>query len=424
MTDQNSQFFAILTAIGEAKQANANALGVPWTFSHMGVGDANLTDPTPARAQTRLINERRRAPLNQLSVDPTNASLIIAEQVIPPDVGGWWIKEIGLYDGDGDLVAVANCAPSFKPLLAQGTGKTQVVRINLTVTSSANVILKIDPAVVLATRQYVDQRIIEALPAVRTAGTYTKVTTDVRGVVVSGSNPTTVAGYGITDAYTKNQADSLLAAKASLKSPVFSGIPTADTASLGNKTSQLATTQFVDSTVEAALSALDLWALQPIGVPIPVTFGAAEPPTDKAYRYIKLTADDAYNAGVLSGEVVKGVAPLLVAYGRISLSGSPIYGNTVYLLNTERRYIRPGNAGSIQNDAVQNITAAINGLVPSATRVTAVGAFTLNRSVWSAGQALEGLGLENLTFDASRVARTDIETRTKNIGANYYVRIK
>lgn len=215
MTDQNSQFFAILTAVGEAKQANANALGVPWTFSQMGVGDANLTDPLPSREQKKLINERRRAPLNQLSVDPGNPSIIIAEQVIPPDVGGWWIREVGLYDADGDLVAVANCAPSFKPLLSQGTGKTQVVRLNIIVSSTANVQLKIDPAVVLATRAYVDAKVLEVLPATRSAGTYTKVTVNQRGVVTAGENPTTLSGYGISDAYTKTVADSLLAKKAS-----------------------------------------------------------------------------------------------------------------------------------------------------------------------------------------------------------------
>ena len=159
MIDQNSQFMAILTAIGEAKQANADALGIPWTFAQMGVGDANGTDPIPDRAQTRLINEQRRAPLNQVRIDPRNTNVIIAEQVIPENVGGWWIREIGLYDLDGDLVAVANCAPSFKPLLAQGSGKTQVVRMNFIVTSAANVTLKIDPSVVLATRQYVDEAI-------------------------------------------------------------------------------------------------------------------------------------------------------------------------------------------------------------------------------------------------------------------------
>lgn len=163
MTDQNSQFFAILTAVGRAKQANADALGVPWTFAQMGVGDANDTDPIPSEQQTQLINERRRAPLNQLKVDPTNPNIIIAEQVIPENIGGWWIREVGLYDADGDLVAVANCAPSYKPLLTQGSGRTQVVRMNLIVSNTANVELKIDPSVVLATRQYVDSRVLEEL---------------------------------------------------------------------------------------------------------------------------------------------------------------------------------------------------------------------------------------------------------------------
>ncbi|WP_265532312.1 phage tail protein [Pseudomonas saponiphila] len=163
MIDSNSQFFAILTAVGEAKQANATALGVPWTFKEMAVGDANGTDPIPNRIQTKLINEWRRAPVNQVRTDPANPNIIITEQVIPSDVGGRWIREIGLFDADGDLVAVANCAPSFKPLLAQGTGKTQVIRMNFIVANTAQIVLKIDPAVVLATREYVDSAVIEAL---------------------------------------------------------------------------------------------------------------------------------------------------------------------------------------------------------------------------------------------------------------------
>lgn len=163
MIDQNSQFFAILTNIGVAKQANADALGIPWKITQMGVGDANGTDPIPAATQTKLINERRRAPLNQLKVDPANAAIIVAEQVIPENVGGWWIREISLYDSDGDMVAVANCAPSFKPLLTQGSGRTQVVRMNMIVSNSSNVELKIDPSVVLATRAYVDSKVLEEL---------------------------------------------------------------------------------------------------------------------------------------------------------------------------------------------------------------------------------------------------------------------
>lgn len=163
MINLNSQFFATLTNVGAAKQANADALGLPWKITHMAIGDANGTDPVPSVTQTKLINEVRRAPLNTLKIDPANAAVIIAEQVIPADVGGFWIREIGLYDADGDFVAVANCAPSFKPLLVQGSGRTQIVRLNIIVTNAGNVELKIDPAVVLATRAYVDAKVLEEL---------------------------------------------------------------------------------------------------------------------------------------------------------------------------------------------------------------------------------------------------------------------
>lgn len=162
MADQNSQYMAMLTAVGEAKLANATALGVNLNITQLGVGDANGAEPMPSRTQTALINERRRAPLNQLSIDPNNSAIIIAEQVIPEDIGGWWIREIGLYDEAGDLVAVSNCPPTFKPELAQGSGRTQVVRLNILVSSTQNIQLKIDPSVVLATRKYVDDLTVRA----------------------------------------------------------------------------------------------------------------------------------------------------------------------------------------------------------------------------------------------------------------------
>jgi len=165
MADQNSQYMAMLTAVGEAKLANATALGVNLNITQLGVGDANGAEPMPSRTQTALINERRRAPLNQLSIDPNNSAIIIAEQVIPEDIGGWWIREIGLYDEAGDLIAVANCPPTFKPELAQGSGRTQVVRLNILVSSTQNIQLKIDPSVVLATRAYADTLIVNHLAA-------------------------------------------------------------------------------------------------------------------------------------------------------------------------------------------------------------------------------------------------------------------
>jgi phage-related tail fiber protein len=222
MIDANSQFFAILTNVGLAKQANADALGIPWKITEMGVGDANLAgvadppNPVPSPTQTRLINEWRRRPLNQLKVDPQDSAIIIAEQIIPADEGGKWIREIGLYDSDGDLVAVANCAPSYKPLMSQGSGRTQVVRMNFIVNNSGNITLKIDPAVVLASRAYVDAAILEVLPANKAAGVYRRVTVNNRGVVVSGDNPTTLAGFGIADAYTKPEIESMIAQASAL----------------------------------------------------------------------------------------------------------------------------------------------------------------------------------------------------------------
>lgn len=351
MVDQNSQFYAILTNVGAAKQANADALGVPWKITQMGVGDANGADPTPNATQTSLINEWRRAPLNQLKVDDKNSAIIVAEQVIPADVGGKWIREIALYDADGDMVAVANCAPTYKPLLSQGSGRTQVVRMNLVVSSASNVQLKIDPSVVLATREWVTEELarqdfkhsvqvattapvtlsglqtidgIALLAGARVlvknqvaakdnglyqvaagawartgdadtdakvtpgllvlvekggvngdsawqltsdgpvmlgvsaqdyemafgrsgviAGIYRSVTVDKYGRVIAATNPTTVAGYGLTDVYTKAQVDAVLALKAPLASPVFSGDPKAPTPAVTDNDTSIATTAFV-----------------------------------------------------------------------------------------------------------------------------------------------------------------------------------
>ena len=156
-----TKYFALLTNIGIAKLAKATALGTKIEITQMAVGDGNGVLPTPDPAQTALVHEWRRAPLNMLTVDPENASQVIAEQVIPEDIGGWWIREIGLFDSDGDMVAVANCAETYKPKLQEGSGRVQVVRVILIVSSTEAVTLKIDPTVVLATLQYVENKIIE-----------------------------------------------------------------------------------------------------------------------------------------------------------------------------------------------------------------------------------------------------------------------
>lgn len=155
----SAKFYTLLTDIGAAKLASAAALGVPLKITQMAVGDGGGALPTPSAQQTALVAEKRRAALNMLYIDPQNSSQIIAEQVIPETEGGWWIREVGLFDETGALIAVGNCPESYKPQLAEGSGRTQTVRMVLITSSTDNITLKIDPAVVLATRQYVDQQI-------------------------------------------------------------------------------------------------------------------------------------------------------------------------------------------------------------------------------------------------------------------------
>ncbi|HHU8406014.1 TPA: phage tail protein [Escherichia coli] len=218
----STKFYTLLTDIGAAKLASAAALGVPLKITHMAVGDGGGTLPTPDAKQTALVNEKRRAALNMLYIDPQNSSQIIAEQVIPENEGGWWIREVGLFDESGALIAVGNCPESYKPQLAEGSGRTQTVRMVLITSSTDNITLKIDPAVVLATRKYVDDKVLEL-----------KV-------------------------YVDDQMAKHLAAPdphsqyAPKESPTFTGTPKAPTPAAGNNTTQVATTAFV----QAALTAL------------------------------------------------------------------------------------------------------------------------------------------------------------------------
>jgi hypothetical protein len=157
----SQKYYAIVTNLGAAKIANAAALGTKLSITQMAVGDGGGTLPTPNASQTKLVNETRRAAINTLSIDPANASQVIAEQVIPETEGGFWIREMGLFDADGTLIAVCNTPETYKPALQEGSGRTQTVRMILIVNSTDTITLKIDPSVVLATRQYVDNAVVE-----------------------------------------------------------------------------------------------------------------------------------------------------------------------------------------------------------------------------------------------------------------------
>lgn len=156
-----AEFYTLLTTVGEAKVANAIALGETIQITHLAVGDGAGMLPEPQGNEQQLINEVRRAPINTSNIDQNNPSWIIVEQIIPPQVGGWTIREIGIYDAHGDLIAYGNYPPTFKPTLDQGSSRTQTVRFVLEVSNAAVVELKVDPSVVLATREYVDEAVDE-----------------------------------------------------------------------------------------------------------------------------------------------------------------------------------------------------------------------------------------------------------------------
>ena len=158
MAEQNTLYIAMLTDVGAAQQAKAIASGTPWNITHMGVGDGNGVTPIPSKLQKKLINENVRLKLNRLTVRG-DRPVISAELILPSDIGGWWVREVGLYDSTGALVAVASYPPTYKPTLAQGTGRTQGIRLQILVSSTANITIQDDPTLVTATLSTVREEI-------------------------------------------------------------------------------------------------------------------------------------------------------------------------------------------------------------------------------------------------------------------------
>ncbi|EUL35523.1 TPA: phage tail protein [Enterobacter asburiae] len=289
----SAKFYTLLTDIGAAKLASAAALGVPLKITQMAVGDGGGVLPTPNAQQTALVAEKRRASLNMLYIDPQNSSQIIAEQVIPETEGGWWIREVGLFDDTGALIAVGNCPESYKPQLAEGSGRTQTVRMVLITSSTDNITLKIDPAVVLATRKYVDDKVLELkvyvddlmakhlaavdphsqyapkdsptltgmpktpTPPAGNNSTLIASTAFVQAAILSliGGAPATldtlkeIAAAINNDPNFSTTINNALALKAPLASPALTGTPTAPTAVQSTNNTQIATTAFVKSAV-------------------------------------------------------------------------------------------------------------------------------------------------------------------------------
>ncbi|EFE0177455.1 TPA: phage tail protein [Escherichia coli] len=292
MSTTTRKFKTVITDTGAKKLAQAAAPdGKPVRLTHMAVGDGGGTLPTPDSKQTRLVHEVWRHTVNRVILDATHQNRIIAELVIPPETGGFWIREIGVFDEHGDLIAVGNTAESYKPTVAEGSGRAQTFRTILTVSCTATVALTVDNTMVMATVDYVDDKLKEhehsrrhpdasltakgfvqlssatnstsetlaATPkAVKAAydlanGKYTAqdATTARKGIVqLSSATNSTSETLAATPKAVKAVMDETNK-KAPLNSPALTGTPTTPTAPKGTNNTQIASTAYVMAAIAA-----------------------------------------------------------------------------------------------------------------------------------------------------------------------------
>ena len=433
------KYYAILTNQGAARLANATMLGSKLNLTQMAVGDANGVLPTPDPAQTKLINQKRIAPLNLLSVDPNNQSQIIAEQIIPENEGGFWIREIGLYDDEGVLIAVANCPETYKPQLQEGSGRTQTIRMILVVTNTEAITLKIDPSVVLATRKYVDDEVLELK------------------LYVDDQMRNHIAAQDPHTQYAQKH------------NPTFTGEPKAPTPAAGNNTTRIATTAFVQAAITALINGAPatLDTLKEIAAAInndpkfSTTINNAlsgKQPLDETLTHLsgKDVAGLLAYLGLGEGSALPVGVPVpwpsaTPPTGWIKCNGAPFSAQeypelakaypTNKLPDLRGEFIRGWDDGrgidagreilSAQGDAIRNITGTFGN---GQTGTNAAISFVTTDGVF-ASQSKTRNTIGNTTiipetpnnpylvnFDASRVVPTASENRPRNIAFNYIVR--
>ena len=288
----STKFKTVITTAGAAKLAAATAPGGrKVNITTMAVGDGGGKLPVPDAGQTGLIHEVWRHALNKISQDKRNSNYIIAELVIPPEVGGFWMRELGLYDDAGTLIAVANMAESYKPALAEGSGRSQTCRMVIIVSSVASVELTIDTTTVMATQDYVDDKIAEHEQSRRhpDASLTAKGFTQLSNAINSTSETLAATPKAVKAAYdlangkytaqdattarkglvqlssaTNSMSETLAATpkavktvmdetnkKAPLNSPALTGTPTTPTARQGTNNTQIANTAFVMAAIAA-----------------------------------------------------------------------------------------------------------------------------------------------------------------------------
>jgi phage-related tail fiber protein len=249
-----AKFKTIITTAGAAKIAAVlagTASIVLDNTAKMAVGDGGGTLPTPNPAQTKLVNEVHRAPINRASIDASDPKNIVAELVIPPETGGFWLREMALYDAAGTLLAVGNMADTYKPSLSEGAGRKMVIRMVIAVSEVNAITITMDTATVMATQEYVDSEIDKHAKS----RNHPDATLTAKGFTQLNSATNSASE---TQAATPKAVKTVMDAtslKAPLASPALTGKPTAPTAAQTASDTQIANTAFVKAAIDALINA-------------------------------------------------------------------------------------------------------------------------------------------------------------------------
>ncbi|WP_315065869.1 phage tail protein [uncultured Clostridium sp.] len=246
------KFYTILTSIGKSKLANSTVLGNKINLKTLQVGDGNGTYHEPSEDQTSLINKVWIGEISSISTDESNSNWIIIQTIIPATDGGFYIREAGIFDEEGDLIAVSKVSETYKPVISEGSAKDVSVKIVLEVSNADNVTLKIDPNIVVATKNDIEVLELEIQDINTNISDMEKRKANQSDLDITNANLTTKADENDNSRTTTSKTvtgaiNELNNNKASLSSPAFIGIPTAPTPATTISNTQIATTAFVKS---------------------------------------------------------------------------------------------------------------------------------------------------------------------------------
>ncbi|HDR1111087.1 TPA: phage tail protein [Pasteurella multocida] len=439
------QYYSVLTTYGSQQLATAIATRQPLNITHFAVGDGNGQAVTPNVASTALVNEVHRATISAVSRDPRNNKQVIFELTIPEDVGGFHIREMGIFDSQNKLIAYANCPESFKPTLSSGSGKIQVMRMILLVESSDAVTMKVDDTVIFVTRG-------QLTPKKITAESQNGVDNDGHSHEIESASTTVKGIVKLTDELDQNNSTLALTAKAGktlaerIRQAIamFSNyIPNSKKSSAVDSNSEdtIGTSKAVKIAYDRAVEA------EKKGLPVGAIVGFHKSANPNGYlraiggTFNKTTYPDLYiangNSNILPNlhrsdvgmtayfavdQIPEGWIAFDSIQSTVTQSSYPElythlvakYGSIAQVPLAEDRFIRNAgsglNVGETQDDAIRNIKGQIT--IDDYDRDKITGVFKFIGEGTAAGNKGGGTLIE---FDASRVVPTADENRPKSI---------